>query len=411
MENYVSGEYKEQEQHIKEYLKTVVSEDVYDKWIENLVFEYIGNDKIIAGYYGDESLAEFKKNYKEYVWVNICSVIGYVKKFEIYDRRSKLSKLHNIKSKKWFKAAKLFCISLIFAAVALSLAVVAGNYIGNRNFKETFYSVSSLKADNEIRIIQISDLHNCKYGRDNVKLTSRIKKLNPDLILLTGDCINSSDASTDNVTELCKTLVKSAPTYYIYGNNEVKKYYDTSLSKGELDKKYGFNDKNRNPKKLLAEKDDFEKKLEKAGVKVLKNEFDTIVIGSTEVDVYGVLTSNPSAFWPYAGESFGEYIYNNLNNLKITAIHEPFIFEKFKHESWGDLMVCGHTHGGVVRLPIFGPLYTHEGGLLPEKNGDYVYGRYEVEGSPLIISSGLENRNIFRINNRPELVIIDVNKF
>ena len=161
----------------------------------------------------------------------------------------------------------------------------------------------------------------------------------------------------------------------------------------------------------MAEKDDFEKKLEKAGVKVLKNEFDTIVIGSTEVDVYGVLTSNPSAFWPYAGESFGEYIYNNLNNLKITAIHEPFIFEKFKHESWGDLMVCGHTHGGVVRLPIFGPLYTHEGGLLPEKNGDYVYGRYEVEGSPLIISSGLENRNIFRINNRPELVIIDVNKF
>ena len=100
-----------------------------------------------------------------------------------------------------------------------------------------------------------------------------------------------------------------------------------------------------------------------------------------------------------------------MNNLKITAIHEPLIFEKFKHESWGDLMVCGHTHGGVVRLPIFGPLYTHEGGLLPEKNGDYVYGRYEVEGSPLIISSGLENRNIFRINNRPELVIIDVNKF
>ena len=55
--------------------------------------------------------------------------------------------------------------------------------------------------------------------------------------------------------------------------------------------------------------------------------------------------------------------------------------------------------------------YTHEGGLLPERNGDFVHGRYEVVGAPLIISAGLNNNDIFRINNQPEVVIVDINRF
>ena len=75
------------------------------------------------------------------------------------------------------------------------------------------------------------------------------------------------------------------------------------------------------------------------------------------------------------------------------------------------MIVTGHTHGGVIRVPVLGPLFTHEGGLLPERGGDLVYGRYNVSGSPLIVSGGLENSNVFRINNQPELVVIDINKF
>ena len=74
-------------------------------------------------------------------------------------------------------------------------------------------------------------------------------------------------------------------------------------------------------------------------------------------------------------------------------------------------MLCGHTHGGVIRIPVLGPLYTHEGGLFPERRGSFVYGKYEASGRPLIVSSGLENSNVLRINNQPELVIIDINKF
>ena len=154
-----------------------------------------------------------------------------------------------------------------------------------------------------------------------------------------------------------------------------------------------------------------EKELEECGVKVLKNESDTIVIGKTTVDIYGVLTSNPSSFWSYGGESFDKYIYNNVNNLKITAIHEPLVLEEYSPESWGDVLIGGHTHGGTVKVPIFGPLYTREGGIFPERKGSFVYGRYDVEGAPLVISSGMDNKNIFRINNQPELVIIDINRF
>ena len=178
-----------------------------------------------------------------------------------------------------------------------------------------------------------------------------------------------------------------------------------------MDSKFGFDDDNRQPEKLLEIPDEFAEKLEEAGVKVLKNQMDTITVGTTTVDVYGVLTSNPSVFWSYGGESFENYIYTNPSHLKITAIHEPLVFEEFNPDTWGDVIVAGHTHGGTAKIPILGPAYTPDGGVLPERGGHLVYGRYDVEGSPLVISSGLENTNLLRINNQPEIVIVDINRF
>ena len=315
------------------------------------------------------------------------------------------------KSRKNIRVLKLFFISMIFACIALAIAIIGCNYVGNRTFKETFYSVSSLKVNNKIRIIQISDLHNCSYGKNNKKLIQRVEKLKPDLIIYTGDMIDAKANSSDKVINLCRALSDVAPSYYIYGNNEVEKYYDTVLTQEALDEKFGFNDNNRVPSKLLESTDILTQRLENAGVSVLKNKSETITIGTTPVDIYGVLTSNPSAFWSYSGESFDEYIYSNVNNLKLTAIHEPLVFGEYTPDFWGDLMLAGHTHGGIIRIPVIGPLYAHGAGILPERNAQYAYGRHEVQGRPLIISSGLENKNIFRINNSPELVIVDVNKF
>ena len=103
----------------------------------------------------------------------------------------------NAKSRKNIKVLRLFIISLIFVGIAASIAVIGCSYIENRNFKETFYCVSSMKVNNKIRVIQISDLHDCTYSADNAKLVERIGKLEPDIIVLTGDCINETTESTD----------------------------------------------------------------------------------------------------------------------------------------------------------------------------------------------------------------------
>lgn len=314
-------------------------------------------------------------------------------------------------TKKNIRVAILLSISMLFVAIAAAIAVIGFSYIGNQTFRETFYSASSLKVNNQIRVLQISDLHSCTYGTENSKIIDRVQKLKPDLIIYTGDCVDSKAVSIDSVVSLCTQLAKVAPSYYIFGNNEVERYYKDPLTQESLDKQFGFDDNNRDPQKLLEKTDVLTEKLESAGVTVLKNQSATLTVGTTQVDVYGVLTSNPSAFCSYAGESFDAHIYTNTNNLKITAFHEPTVLEVYSPDSWGDIVLAGHTHGGTARIPILGPLYAHELGFLPERSGHYIYGRYEVQGRPLIVSSGLENSNLFRINNEPELVIVDINRF
>lgn len=313
--------------------------------------------------------------------------------------------------KKNLKALKFLVIGMVFICIATAVIVTLCSYIGNRNFRETFYITSSIKADSRVRVVQLSDLHGASYGKNNEKLINRVEALKPDIIICTGDMVDSAKDDVDFAVSLAKELSKIAPSYYVYGNNEVESIYDFLLNEKDLDKKFGFSAGNRDETALLQVKDTFEEKLEGVGMKVLKNEKDTICVNNMNIDIYGVLTSNPSSFWSYSEQAFSNYIYENPDNLKIMAVHEPFIFEEFTPDFWGDLMVAGHTHGGVVRVPVIGPLFTHEGGLLPERGGDFVYGRYNTAGSPLIVSAGLENSNIFRINNQPELVIIDINKF
>ena len=94
------------------------------------------------------------------------------------------------KTRKNLRVFTLFLISMIFVSIAAAVAIIGCNYIGNQNFKETFYNVSSLKVQEKIRVIQISDLHNCSYGDNNSELINRVKKLEPDLIIYTGDIID-----------------------------------------------------------------------------------------------------------------------------------------------------------------------------------------------------------------------------
>jgi len=410
MDNIKSVEKTEKyNDRIKELFKVLVTDEFYDLWADTFDIESVDEKQVVIIYHGIEDIKKFKKECKETLTSCICSVIGIGKKIKISQKNS----INNFspKTKKNIKAFKFFAIGMIFVCIATAVIGVLCSYIGNRNFRETFYSTSSIKVDSRVRVIQLSDLHSSSYGKNNKKLLERIEALEPDIIICTGDIVDSAKDDADYAVALAGALSKIAPSYYVYGNNEVESIYDFPLNEKELDKKFGFDKNNRDESALLKLKDSFEEKLEKAGINVLKNEKDTIKVKTMTIDIYGVLTSNPSSFWSYSEKAFGDYIHENTDNLKITAVHEPFIFEEFAPDFWGDLMVSGHTHGGVVRVPVLGPLFTREGGLFPERGGAFVYGRYDAQGKPLIVSSGLENSNILRINNQPELVIIDINKF
>lgn len=381
---------------------------VYHTWADTFEIAGVEGKKVQIAYKG-KNFRKFKKACGQTLSNCVQLYMGSDMKVKFF--REKMQGPVNTDAKKNFKAARLFLLGMIFVCFAAAAILVLGNYIGNRDFRETYYITSSIKVDRPVRVLQLSDMHGVEYGKNNEALLERIEALNPDLILCTGDIVDSAEEEADYAVSLAEKLVKIAPSYYVYGNNEVETIFDFGMNEKDLDKKFGFDDTNRDETALLALPDAFEAQLESVGMKVLKNETDTIRVGTTDVDVYGVLNSNPSSFWSYSGKAFSDYIYENTDHLKITAVHEPFIFETYEPESWGDLMICGHTHGGLMRVPMVGPLYTHEGGLFPERNNCFVYGRYNVAGGTLIVSGGLENTNVLRVNNEPELVIIDINTF
>ena len=175
--------------------------------------------------------------------------------------------IQNQKTKKNIRAMKFFITGTIFLGIATAAVIVMCNYISNRNFKETFYITSCIKVDSPIRVIQLSDLHGCQYGENNEELLERVEALEPDIIICTGDMVNSAKDDMDYAVNLAQELVKIAPSYYVYGNNEVETIYDVPLNEKELDEKFGFDKNNRDETALLKLEDPFEEELEKMGAK------------------------------------------------------------------------------------------------------------------------------------------------
>lgn len=406
MDNMKNSNYSEQ---LRALFHEFASEELYDTWADTFDLESVEGKRVVIAYHGSKKRKAFQKECRKTLCACVDSLFGDGKNVKFVKKKSRTSL--SPKAKKNIRALKFFLLGMIFVCIATAVVIVLLNYIGNRNFRETFHNTSSIKVDSTVRVIQLSDLHRASYGKDNEKLLQRIEALKPDIIICTGDMVDSVEDDADFTVALAGKLAQIAPSYYVYGNKEVESIYGFPFNEADLDRKFGFDSTNRDESALPALEDPFEDRLEAAGIKVLKNEADTITVDTMMVDVYGVLNSNPSSFWSYSENAFLGYLYTNPDHLKITAIHEPLIFEAFHPETWGDLILCGHTHGGVIRIPVLGPLYTHEGGLFPERGGSFVYGRYNTAGTPLIVSSGLENTDIFRINNQPELVVIDINKF
>ena len=409
-------------------LASRLPEEVMREWFDGLDLLELSEGKAVIGYRSGAPMKGFPEQYKALLSESLSWASGQSLELEfspvreaaatvIPALRSKQGKKKKSSKSKW--GLMKFCAGILMVIVFLGIIIIGKSALENQTFHETFYQVASVKAPDSVRIIQLSDLHNTEYGENNERLVERLIALKPDLIVMTGDMVDRREESADIAIELCRRAVQIAPTYYIYGNNETAKAFGVKdMTLESVDGLLECTEDTRDSSKFYDLDDDLRIMLEGAGVQVLFNSQAQVQIGETVIDLFGVVTSSPGAFWEYAGEAFSQYLTQNTDHFKLFLCHEPTIFEMYSSEHWGDLALCGHTHGGVAQIPYLGGLYVNSKGehvLFPNMRNDiydyYVAGMYELNGSPMIVNTGLTNKGVVRVNNQPEMVIVDINRY
>lgn len=239
-----------------------------------------------------------------------------------------------------------------------------------------------------VRIVLLSDLHGKSFGLDNSRLIAKIQEQSPDAIFLDGDMIDRSADPTDvqELLRLIKRLHEIAPVYFAPGNHELE-YMQTDTS-------------------LLTQ-------VAEAGAVVVNDSYADVTLAGQPLRIGGTMGH---AF--YFGRSEKEFssspeyqflkAFEDTDVPKICLAHMPdtFIFNG-AYNLWNvDLILSGHTHGGLIRLPFIGGLYAPMQGWFPE----YDQGYFRLgEHMQMVITSGLAGHGMIpRINNPPEIVVIDL---
>ena len=229
------------------------------------------------------------------------------------------------------------------------------------------------------RIAQVSDLHNAEFGEGNEKLIQLLSQADPDIIVLTGDLIDSRHTDIEIALDFARQAVKIAPVYYVSGNHEsrVREYEDLKMG--------------------LAE----------AGVVILENQKVQITREGGSITLVGI--GDPSFQEDYLfgdSESVARQAIDDLQNesdgYTILLSHRPELFDLYV-DTGMDLVFSGHAHGGQFRLPFIGGLVAPNQGFFPK----YDAGKFTEENTTMIVSRGVGNSIIpIRFNNRPEIVLV-----
>lgn len=258
------------------------------------------------------------------------------------------------------------------------LFICAGVLFSQR-IEVTFHHIYSEKMKNEatVRLVVLADLHNKEFGEKNKDLIELVEALKPDAIIMAGDMVDKNREDTSVVTNLCKNLLNIAPIYYGLGNHEGTMIYENGIRLDHL--------------------------LRDEGVMVLINEaVETEIKG--EKFLIGSVGTAPDGYEKYAASFMKEF--EKYDGFKLLISHMPSLYyDKLKYAQI-DLGICGHFHGGQIRIPFLGGLYSLEYGLFPQ----YCAGMYELEYGKIFVSRGLgSSHKLPRINNRPEVAVIDIN--
>lgn len=247
--------------------------------------------------------------------------------------------------------------------------------INNEWLKVTTYEAESEKIPSEFngyKIVQVSDLHDALLGDNNKNLIQKVQKTDPDIIVFTGDLIDSRRYNLKRSINALKQLTKIAPVYYVIGNHEV--------ATNELEEIYS--------------------EVEKAGAIPLENSRAMIKKEGEQIALLGIED-------PLTGKNVTQSIQTAKGALDeatymILLSHRPETFDSYVEEEM-DLVLAGHAHGGQIRLPIIGGIVAPTQGLFPK----YTKGLYEQDGTKMFVSGGIGNSSFpVRLFNRPEIIEI-----
>lgn len=273
----------------------------------------------------------------------------------------------------------------VSSAAAAALAVGAGAFFrwGNTHITESSYEYSSDKIPesfNNMKILQISDFHNTKFPKDGKELLLKCRNASPDVIFITGDLIDKRRTAPEDIEvalAFAKSLTEIAPVYYIMGNHEGVSPSFTILKK-----------------RLKRETE----------VILLQNETAEIKRGEDKITVAGAV--DPA--FTYYDADFSSFrrelksLADKSNGFTLLLSHRPDRIENYA-EAGFPLVLSGHAHGGQVRLPFIGGLYSPNQGVFPK----YTAGVYKEGETAMIVSRGLGNsRGPVRVFNFPELVTV-----
>lgn len=265
---------------------------------------------------------------------------------------------------------------LICGVLALALAgagVIADSRYNLQVTEYELYFDSLPEAFDGFRIVQLSDLHGWRFGNGNCRLAALVRALDPDIIAMTGDFVED-ESQLDATRGLLENLTGTAPIYWVNGNHE---WVGTVLPalRALLDE-YGVT---RLENQYLP--------LEKDGMRI-------VIAGAEDPNGRADMIKPDALAQTLRAEYPEEFV--------LWLGHRNYWTERYPQLPV-DLILSGHAHGGIVRLPGIGGLLNVNHSLMAE----YEAGAYPGERFTMLVSRGLGNSiPVPRIFNRPEVVTV-----
>ena len=230
---------------------------------------------------------------------------------------------------------------------------------------------------NGYKIAHISDYHNAESKRLNNMLLRSLRDEKPDIIVITGDLIDSRRTDVDRAVKLIKDIKNIAPIYYVVGNHEARCEAYAELKS----------------------------RMEAEGVRIFENQYDVIERNGAQINLAGIEdpSCHPEILVLEDVIIRDEIQLLDIDNGNYTVLlsHRAEAIDCYA-DNGVDLAFTGHAHGGQIRIPFIGGLIAPAQGFFPK----YTDGLYTKGDTQMIVSRGIGNSLFpFRINNRPELVI------